>query len=108
MVRLLGSQLRALQVRLLEPVLQCLEPQGWATMLTIPILVTTIVLPLPEGTIYRPLPQQDHLEHTKHTLVARCRLRFPLYHLMEPLLAHRSQEWFRDWMLELLEVESGV
>jgi len=106
MVKPLGSQLRALQVLLREPVLQCRGQQGWDRMLTIPILVTTIALPLRGGTISRPLHQQDHPEHTKHTLVDRCRLRFLSYHLTVPLLAHLSQEWFQDWMLELLEAES--
>lgn len=105
MVKLLVSQLRALQVRLQELVLQCLGQQEWDKTLTILILVTTIILRLRGGTISRLLHQQGHLEHTKHTLVDRCRLRFLSYHLTVPLLAHLSQEWFQGWMLELLEAE---
>lgn len=64
-------------------------------MHTIPIRVTTTVLPLLDGTISRQLHQQVLLEHTKHIPVAKCRPRFQFYLLMVPLLAHLSQEWLQ-------------
>jgi hypothetical protein len=108
MARPQGSQLRALQVRLLELVLLCLGPQESGMTHTIPILATTTVLPLLAGIISRRLRQQDHREHTKHTPAGKCRHRFRSFHLMAPLLGHPSQEWVQDWMPELLEAESVV
>ena len=108
MGRLQGSQLRALQVQLQEPVLPCLGPQESGTTLTIPIQVTTIARPLLAGIISRRLHQQAHRGRTKHTLVAKCRRRFLSCHLMAPLLVHLSQEWSQDWMPELLAVGSVV